>query len=140
MNTTVLALFKERRDAEAAIRALRSAHFDPARLGIAQPGDARVPRYGRIALTGVLGGAIGCGVIGVMIGILAGGLLPALPHWLPGGWFLPFMLGIAGAGTGAVAGLLMSQSMAERGAYYYDDEVRAGRTLVTVLADPAQVE
>ena len=46
MATKVLALFKQREEAEAAIRALRAAHFDPARLGIADPGDARVPRYG----------------------------------------------------------------------------------------------
>ena len=138
--TTVLALFKERRDAETAIRALRSAHFDSARLGIAQPGDARVPRYGVAAFKGVLAGAIGCGIAGVVIGILAAGLLPVIPAWLPGGWFVPVMLGLAGAGTGAVAGLLMSQSMTERGAYYSDDEVRAGRTLVIVQADPAMVD
>ena len=141
MTTTVLALFRERRDAEAAVRALRTAHFDPDQLAIGQPGDARgVPHHGRIAFAGVIGGAVGCGIVGVLIGVVAGGLVPMIPAWLPGGWFVPFMLGIAGAGTGAVAGLLMSQSIADRGAYYYDDEVRAGRTLVRVEADPAEVE
>jgi len=141
MTQTVLALFRERRDAEAAIRALRAAHFDSAQLAIGQAGDDRgVPRHGRIAFAGVVGGAVGCGVIGVLIGLVAGGLVPMVHAWLPGGWFVPFMLGIAGAGTGAVAGLLMSQSIAERGAYYYDDEVRAGRTLVRVEAEPGEVE
>jgi hypothetical protein len=140
MTQTVLALFREPRDAEAAIRALRSAHFDSAQLGIAHPGDSDVPRHGRIALKGVIGAVVGCAIVGVLIGVVAGGLLPMVPAWLPGGWFVPFMLGIAGAGTGAVAGLLLSQSVAERGAYYYDDEVRAGRTLVRVEADPAEVE
>ena len=140
MTTTVLALFRERREAEAAMRALREARFDWVRLGIAHPGDARVPRYGLAASKGVLGGAIGCGLLGVLIGVLSGGVIPHLPALLPGGWFVPFMLGLAGAGTGAVAGLLMSQSMTERGAYYYDDEVRAGRTLVIVHAEPAKVD
>jgi hypothetical protein len=140
MTTTVLALFKERRDAETAISALRDAHFDSARLGIAHPGDARVPRYGVAAFQGVAAGTIGCALVGVVIGVFVSGVIPMLPAVLPGGWFVPVMLGLAGAGTGAVAGLLMSQSMAERGAYYYDDEVRAGRTLVIVHADPAQVE
>jgi hypothetical protein len=141
MTTTVLALFRERRDAEAAIRALQSAHFDSAQLGLGEPGDPRgVPPHGRVALAGVVGGTVGCAFVGVMIGIVAGGFMPMVPAWLPGGWFVPFMLGIAGAGTGAVAGLLMSQSIADRGAYYYDDEVRAGRTLVRVDADPGEVE
>jgi hypothetical protein len=140
MANTVLALFRERRDAEAAVRALRSADFDSATIGIAHPGDAgRVPRYGIVALKGVLGGTIGCGLIGVIAGLIVGGLLPMTHPLLPGGWFVPFMLGMAGAGTGAVAGLLASQSTAERGAYYYDDEVRAGRTLVTVHAAASRV-
>lgn len=140
MATTVLALFKERGDAEAAIRALREAHFDSARLSIAGPGEARVPRYGVAAFKGVLAGAVGCGIVGALIGVVSAGLIPVLPALLPGGWFVPLMLGLAGAGTGAVAGLLMSQSMTERGAYYYDDEVRAGRTLVIVHAEPAMVD
>jgi hypothetical protein len=140
MTQTVLALFRDRRDAEEAIRALRDAHFDAAQLGIAHPGDSDVPRQGRIAVKGVAGAAVGCAIAGVLIGLVAAGLLPMTHAWLPGGWFVPLMLGVAGAGTGAVAGLLLSQSVAERGAYYYDDEVRAGRTLVRVEADPAQVE
>jgi len=140
VTTTVLALFRERYEAEAAIAALRSAHFDSAQLGIAKPGEAYVPRHGRAALAGVLGGAIGCGLVGALIGVVAGGLVPMVPAWLPGGWFVPLIVGMAGAGTGAVAGLLISQSMVERGAYYYDDEVRAGRTLVMVHAEPAEVE
>ena len=35
--STVLALFKDKRDADAAIRALQSAHFDSARLGVVPP-------------------------------------------------------------------------------------------------------
>jgi len=141
MTQTVLALFRERRDAEAAVRALRTAHFDSAKVAIGQAGDARgVPRHGRIAFVGVIGGTLACALVGVVIGLVAGGLVPMAHAWLPGGWFVPFMFGLAGAGTGAVAGLLMSQSIADRGAYYYDDEVRAGRTLVHVEADPAEVE
>jgi hypothetical protein len=64
--------------------------------------------------------------------------MPVVPGLLPGGWFVPLLLGLAGAGTGAAAGLLMSRSIAERGAFYYDDEVRAGRTLVTVHGNSAQ--
>ena len=137
--TTVLALFRERREAEAAIRALRSARFNSARIGIAHAGNDRVPSYGRAALNGIVGGAIGCGLIGAIIGAITSAMVSTMPVWLPGGWFVPLMLGLAGAATGAVAGLLMSQSATERGALYYDEEVRGGRTLVTVYADPGDV-
>ena len=140
MTTTVLGLFKERRVAESAIGALRTAHFDSAQLGVSEPGEGRLPRPGRAALAGVLGGAIGCGVVGALIGVLESGFVPLVPALLPGGWFVPFMLGIAGAGTGAVAGLLISQSAVDRGAYYHEDEARAGRTLVVVHTEPDQVE
>jgi len=141
MPTTVLALFRERGAAEAAVRALQAAGFDPSRLSIGRSRDAgSVTSHGRIAFAGVIGGAVGCGVVGTLIGLIAGGLVPMIPAWLPGGWFVPFMLGLAGAGTGAVAGLLMSQSIADRGAYHYDDEIRAGRTLVRVEAGAAEAE
>jgi hypothetical protein len=140
MTTTVLALFTDRRNAEGAVRALRDAHFESARLGIVEPGEARVPQFGAAGVTGVLVGAVGCGVVGFAIGLLAGGFFPTIPAWLPGGWSVPFIVAIAGAATGAVAGLLMSRSMAERGALFYDDEVEAGQTLITVNADQADVE
>src|SRR5690349_23322545 len=135
--TTVLALFRDQRDAEAALQALRSAHFDSAQVGIAPAGDARVPKYGYNALVGVLGGTIGCGLIGVLIGFA---LTAVAPHVFPGGWFVPFMIGIAGAATGAVAGLLISMSMSRQHEMYYEDEVAAGRTLVSVRAEPDRVE
>ena len=138
--TTVLALFKDRRDAESAVRALQSARFDSARLSLAAPGSTQRPHFGRSALAGVVGGAVGCAVVGVIIGFVAGGFVPGIAAWLTGGWIVPLMVGVAGAGTGAVAGLLMSQSMAERGAMYYEDEVAGGRSLVTVHADPDEVE
>jgi hypothetical protein len=138
--STVLALFKDQGEAEAAVEALRSAHFESARLGVVHAGDARVPRYGQNALVGVVGGTIGCGLVGVMIGIVAAGLAPGLVAWLPGGWFVPFMVGLGGAATGAVAGLLMSQSVSRQHTLYYEDEVAAGRTLVSVYSEPDKVE
>jgi hypothetical protein len=138
--STVLALFKDQGEAEAAVEALRSAHFESARLGVVHAGDANVPRYGQNALVGVVGGTIGCGLVGVMIGIVAAGLAPGLVAWLPGGWFVPFIVGLGGAATGAVAGLLMSQSVSRQHTLYYEDEVAAGRTLVSVYSEPDKVE
>ena len=60
MATTVLALFKDAGEAEAAVRALRSAHFESARLGIVHAGDAHVPRFGWYAFIGSVAGTPPC--------------------------------------------------------------------------------
>ena len=137
--STIHALFKDPRDAEAAVRALRSTRLNPKHVRIVRGGEARIPHFGRNAFVGVVGGVIGLGLVGVAIGIFAAGLIPGLPVWLPGGAIVPLMLGLAGAGTGAVAGLLMSQSMSEPGAMYYQDEAAAGRTLLTMHLPPEAV-
>lgn len=131
-NTTVLALFKDRRDADAAVRALQSAHFESARLGVVPPGHVHAPAFGKLAAAGVGGGTLGVGLLGVILGIATAGLVPGTHAVLPGGWFVPLMFGITGAATGAVAGLLVSQSAARQHALYYEEEVEAGRTMVTV--------
>jgi hypothetical protein len=102
--TTVLALFKDKRDAEAAVRALKSARFDSARLGVVPPGRSLVPRFGRIAVTGIAAGTIGCGMAGLLLGLV-------LAWWLHGGWLVPVMFAMTGAATGALAGMLISQSV-----------------------------
>lgn len=130
--TTVLALFKDKRDADAAVHALQSARFESARLGVVPPGETHVPPFGMLAAAGVAGGTVGCGLVGVVLGIATAGLVPGTHAILPGGWFVPLMLGIAGASTGAVAGLLMSQSAARQHNLYFEEEIEAGRTLVTV--------
>jgi hypothetical protein len=140
MTTTVLALFKTSGEAQAAVRALRSAHFDSARMGIVHAGDARVPRFGQNAFFGVAGGALGCALAGMIVGILAAGVIPGLGPWLTGGWFAVLMLAVAGGATGAVAGLLVSQSISRQGSLYYEEEVAAGRTLVSVNVEPQRAE
>src|SRR2546430_17272319 len=67
--TTVLALFKDKRDAEAAVRALKSARFDSARLGVVDPGKAHVQAFGKMAVAGGGGGAAPCGELGAGVGI-----------------------------------------------------------------------
>lgn len=101
--TTVLALFRDQRDAEAAIRALKSAHFENARLGLTAPGDAHVPRFGVAAVAGVGAGTVACALVGMALGVI-------LTVWMHVGPFVIFMLGITGAATGALAGMLISQS------------------------------
>lgn len=138
--TTVLALFKDKRDADAAVRALQSARFDTARVGVVPPGHAHTPPFGKLAAVGVGGGTIGLGLVGVVLGVATAGLVPGTHPILPGGWFVPLMLGITGAATGAVAGLLVSQSAARQHALYYEEEIEAGRTMVTVDTEAGRAD
>jgi len=91
-------------------------------------------------VAGVVGGTLGCGLVGVLVGIATAGILPGSHALLPGGWFVPLMFGIAGAATGAVGGMLISQSIARQHALYYEEEIEAGRTLVTVEYAPERAE
>src|SRR2546423_11685659 len=86
-STTVLALFKDKRDAEAAVRALKSAHFDSARLGVVEPRNAHVQAFGQMAVAGVGAGTIVCGVVGVALGTAVAGGVPRTPAPLPRGGF-----------------------------------------------------
>ena len=138
--TTILALFKDKRDADAAVRALHSAHFQSARVGVVPAGEAHAAPFGKLAVAGTGAGTVGCGLVGVAIGVATAGLIPGTHPLLPGGWFVPFMFGLTGAATGAVAGLLMSQSAARQHALYYEEEIEAGRTLVSVEAETGRAE
>jgi len=140
MATTVLALFKDAGEAEAAVRALRSAHFESARLGIVHAGDAHVPRFGWYAFIGSVAGTVGGALLGLLAGVLLAGVLPGWSAMLSGGWFAVLMLVLGGAATGIVAGLLISQSIARQGSLYYEEEASAGRTLVSVHAEQDLVE
>ena len=139
MATTVLALFKDAGEAEAAVRALRSAHFESARLGIVHAGDAHVPRFGWYAFIGSVAGTVGGALLGLLAGVLLAGVLPGWSAALSGG-FAVLMLALGGAATGVVAGLLISQSIARQGSLYYEEEASAGRTLVSVHAEQDLVE
>src|SRR5438046_5545095 len=97
--TTVLALFKDKRDAEAAVRALKSARFDSARLGVVDPGKAHVQEFGKMAVAGVGAGTAVCGVLGVGLGIAVWGVLPSMQAWLSGGWLDSLLVGMSAVAT-----------------------------------------
>src|SRR5579859_344484 len=131
--TTILALFKDKRDAEAAVRALKSARFDSARLGVVPPGRAHVPQLGRIAVTGIAAGTIACGIAGLLLGLL-------VAWWLHGGWLVAVMFALTGAAPGALAGMLISQSVSRKHELYHEEEIEAGRSLVSVMSEAERAE
>ncbi len=132
MRDTITALFKDEAQAESAMRALKEAKFDRASTELRRPQLAEVPDFGANAARGVAIGSIGGTVLGVILGILASGVIPGSHAYAQGGWFVPFILAMALGATGGLAGLLLS--------LYFEREVQSGRYMVSVDTDPDRLE
>jgi hypothetical protein len=143
----VAATFATRREADAAVRDLRAAGFSDAQIGVmAQSNEERDrpnksgipndPTESRWEEGSGIGAATGAAA-GVGLGLaVAAGLLPPLGPLIAGG-ALVALLASAGAGAtvGTVVGGLIGLGIPEDEATYYEDELKSGRTLVTVHAD-----
>jgi len=144
---TVVGVFDDARDAQRAIEELRRAGFRDDQIGVAShdrkttaTGDAddKGSHAGTGAVTGVLAGA----GVGAAWGIgIAAGLIPAIGPVIAGGT-LAAILASAGLGAAAagIAGALIGAGIPEDEAHYYENEFKAGRTIVTVKAENRATE
>lgn len=81
-------------------------------------------------------GAVSGGVIGGVLGAVAALLIPGFGPAIAGGILAAVLGGVAiGAVAGGLIGALTSIGVPEDEARFYQDELNAGRTLVTVKAD-----
>jgi hypothetical protein len=140
MPDTIAALFKDEEQADSAVRALKSADFDPSEIEMRGPREPELANYGANAARGVAFGSIGGTVLGAVLGVLAAGDVPGSHAYVQGGWFVPFMLAIALGATGGLAGLLLSVGASRDRALYYEQEVQSGRYLVSVDTQPERRE
>ena len=139
MPDTIVALFKDKGQAESAVRALLTARFD-SRVELRKPGEAQLPDFGAVAARGVSIGYVGGTVLGIVVGVIAAGVIPGTHQFLHGGLFVPFMLAIAFGATGGLAGLLFSISLSQEKTLFYEQEMQSGRYLVSVQAVPERAE
>jgi len=148
--TTVIGIFDDRTQAQRAIADLKRAGFTESDIGVttrdAESGDARLAHDTDKGEThakegAVAGVAAGAGVGALWgLGILAG-VLPAIGPAIAGGTLAAILSSAAaGAATAGIAGALIGLGIPEEEANYYDQEFRAGRTLVTVQARGRQAE
>jgi len=140
-HNTVVGVFADRRQARSATRALRDAGFTEEQIGVASSkrgdgtGDADAGDESYAGEGAMAGAAAGAG-IGALWGLgLLAGILPAIGPAIAGGT-LGVLLSSAAAGAAAagLAGALVSMGVPEDEAEYYEDEMKAGRTIVTVDA------
>jgi uncharacterized protein (TIGR02271 family) len=148
--TTVIAVFDDRTQAQRAIAELKRAGFTEKEIGVTtrdgESGDGRLARASDDGEThakegAVAGVAAGAGVGALWgLGILAG-VLPAIGPAIAGGTLAAILSSAAaGAATAGIAGALIGLGIPEDEASYYDQEFRAGRTVVTVQALGRQAE
>jgi hypothetical protein len=129
MPTTVAGLFRNRGEADEALRKLKEAGFGPDKIGVSTPRAGRRGHYGRKVLAGLVLGVLA----GAAAGAVATGMVPGVHPLLPGNVLVTFAFAaVAGAATGLVGGLLVSMAASGDTALYYEQEVESGRYLVSV--------
>jgi uncharacterized protein (TIGR02271 family) len=141
--STVVGVFRNPDDVRRAVSMLKDAGFSANDVSVLAPerDDTRAiaeetgTRAGGGAATGALAGGILGGLGGWLVGI--GALaIPGVGPLIAAGAFATALGGAAlGTGVGAIAGALVGMGVPQEHARYYEDEVRGGRTLLTVRAD-----
>jgi heat induced stress protein YflT len=145
---TVVGMFTNRPDAEAAIRELKAAGFGDDRIGVAlqDQEDQRDVRdlleaTGREAAGGAAKGAVSGSLVGGLIGLLGSLLIPGVGPIVVGGVLASTLTGAGiGAATGGIIGALVALGVPEADARHFDEGLRSGRTLVTVDAGARTAE
>jgi hypothetical protein len=129
---TVVGMFTNRPDAEAAIRELKAASFGGDRIGVALQ-DQEDQRDVRDLVSGSL--------VGGLIGLLGSLLIPGVGPIVVGGVLASTLTGAGiGAATGGIIGALVALGVPEADARHFDEGLRSGRTLVTVDAGARTAE
>ncbi len=141
--TYLVAIFDILRLAQQAVEELRAAGFMEEHIGLMAssvevvqlPNEASEDeeKVNEGALGGIVAGAGlgGLWAIGIEVE-----LLPAIGELMLGGFFTSMFAGaVAGATAGGVMGALLMAGMHHEEAKRLEQEVRAGRTLVTVKTD-----
>jgi len=145
--TTTVGVFSTRANADAAITALQRAGFSSSEIGVInRNSQGNAKRRDRTSDTDdtaedAAGGATTGAVAGLGIGALIGagvlaGIVPVIGPALFAGTL--GVLASNAAGGAAVVGLvgaLTGWGMSNEDATYYEGEVTAGRTIVTVTTD-----
>ncbi len=133
---TVVGVFLDRARAEQAVDELRRAGFRLDQIGVVTrrgPGEAALEAHADKVDEEVGTGLIAGTFLGGLAGAVAGGLIPGIGPVLAAG-VLGGMLGggTLGAMAGTLIGTLAALGIPADEARYYNRQLRAGRTLVTV--------
>jgi hypothetical protein len=133
--TAAIGLFKDPESARQAVRALENAGFRDDEIGVLSPhpdesADDTTTHAAEGAAIGIAAGA-GTGALWAL-GISAG-ILPGIGPVVAGGLLASVVSSAAGTATvGGIIGALVGLGVPEEEASYYENELKSGRTLVSV--------
>lgn len=141
MNTNfpIVGVFENREDAERAILTLRNLGFSDSQIGVTGR-DWRHAEAGTddtYAAEGVAAGIASGAGIGLLWGLGAvAGTLPVIGPAIAAGTLAALLSSAAaGAAAAGLGGLLIGMGIPREEASFYEDELNAGRFVVTVHAD-----
>jgi len=147
---TVVGLFRSQADAERAIRELKDAGLHESRLGVAMEDrdgqrELVTGKGGVFGSTGeAWGGALSWGILGGIVGLLAGVgtlVIPGLGPVIAGGALASALADAAiGAGTGGLVGALVGMGIPNNDARYFEQGFRKGGVLVSATAGSRRSE
>lgn len=140
--STVVGVFDRRSDANEAIDDLVRAGFRNDQIGVVTSDSQRPTSTTtdeaetRAAESGVAGAIAGAGIGGLVgLGVLAGAI-PVIGPAIAAGTLATILTNAAGgAAIIGIAGALMGWGVPEEHARFYEEEVYAGRIVVTVHAE-----
>jgi hypothetical protein len=143
--TSVVAVYRTRGQAEAAIDQLWHAGFAKDQVGILIPGDGvhqastETEQTEEHGADGAIAGAITGTALGTVAGALVMVLIPGLGPILTGGALMGIVAGAAtGAAAGSFAGPFLAMGFSEEDVHRYQTDLRSGRTVVVVQVDGKQ--
>jgi hypothetical protein len=126
-----VGVFMEEAQARQAIEELRSAGFNDDEMGFLARARTVGAEDQRVA--NAAGGMVSGGVVGGVVGAAAAILIPGLGPAIAGGILAATLGGAAlGAAAGGLIGSLVGMGVPEKDARFYQRELEAGRTIVTV--------
>ncbi len=131
--SVVVGVFSDHPQARHAIDALQRAGFSDQEIGfLTRAGSTETSEdTSANAATGALEG----GLLGSILGAAASLLIPGIGPALAGGILIATLGGAAlGAAAGGLIGVFTSLGVSDNDARFYQDELTAGRSIVTVKA------
>jgi hypothetical protein len=130
-NIVAVGVFPDQEQARGAIDELRRAGFNNDEIGFLTRVRAADPEA--TVAADAASGMIGGGVIGGVLGAAASLLIPGLGPAIAGGILAVTFGGAAlGAAAGGLVGAFRGLGLSERDARFYQQELAAGHTIVTV--------
>jgi uncharacterized protein (TIGR02271 family) len=141
--TTIVGVFADQSHANQAVDELRKAGFREDQIGFTgrwdegETTDTMTTEEGSQAGTGAIVGALAGAGLGGLVGLgIIAGMIPAIGPVIAGGTLAAILANAAGgAAIGGLVGALTGAGIPEEEAHYYQSELEAGRTIVTVKAD-----